>query len=118
MVSGFVTLGGEKMSKSKGNVIQPKEVFEKYGADALRFWAAGSKLGEDLNYQEKDLVTGKKFVIKLKNASRFVFMNLKDYNGREKPKSRLETIDTIFLDKLNKLIKSDKIGRASCRERV
>jgi cysteinyl-tRNA synthetase len=38
--------------KSKGNVISPQEVMEKYSADNLRFWAASSKLGEDLDYQE------------------------------------------------------------------
>lgn len=104
MISGFVTLGGEKMSKSKGNVISPQEVMEKYSADALRFWAAGSKLGEDLDYQEKDLITGKKFETKLFNASKFVFMNLKDFNGK-KPK-KLEKIDELFLRKLNSLVKS------------
>jgi len=104
MVSGFVTMKGEKMSKSKGNVIQPQEVLKNYGADALRFWAAGSKLGEDLDYQEKDLITGKKFITKLYNASRFVFMNLEDYKNN-KPKN-LEEIDKLFLQKLNNLIKS------------
>ncbi|MDD5192202.1 MAG: valine--tRNA ligase [Candidatus Nanoarchaeia archaeon] len=104
MVSGFVTLGGEKMSKSKGNVISPQEVMEKYSADTLRFWAAGSKLGEDLDYQEKDIVAGKKFETKLWNASRFVFMNLKDFNGK-KPKSLIK-IDELFLRKLNSLVKS------------
>jgi len=103
MVSGFVTLGGKKMSKSKGTGIQPKKVFEEYGADALRFWAAGSKLGEDLNYQEKDLITGKRFITKLFNASRFVFMNLEDHSGK-KPK-KLEKIDELFLIKLDSLIK-------------
>ncbi len=103
MVSGFVTLKGQKMSKSKGNVIAPQEVLEKYGADALRFWAGGSKLGEDLDYQEKDLVTGKKLITKLWNASKFVFMNLEDYSGR-KPK-KLEKVDELFLNELNKLIK-------------
>jgi len=107
MVSGFVTLEGTKMSKSKGNVIEPQEVLQKYGADALRFWAAGSKLGEDLNYQEKDLVAGKKFITKLWNASRFVFMNLKDYKNR---KPKLEKIDELFLKKLNSLIKSVSLG--------
>lgn len=102
LVSGNVSLGGEKMSKSKGNVIEPQAVFENYGADALRFWAAGSKLGEDLDYQEKDLVTGKKFINKLLNASKFVFMNLEDYNLK-KPKKFVE-IDSIFLKKLNQLI--------------
>jgi valyl-tRNA synthetase len=104
MISGFVTLGGEKMSKSKGNVINPNEIIEKYGADALRFWAAGSKLGENLDYREEDVLSGKKFITKLKNASNFVFMNLKDYNGK-KPK-KLEKDDIEFLGKLNNIIKS------------
>ena len=104
MVSGFVTLGKEKMSKSKGNVVEPQKVIEEYGADAMRFWAASSKLGEDLAYQEKDLIAGKKFVTKLYNASRFVFMNLEDFKFK-KPK-KLEKIDELFLGKLNNLIKS------------
>jgi valyl-tRNA synthetase len=102
VVSGMVSLKGEKMSKSKGNVIEPQKIIEKYGADALRFWAAGGKLGEDMDYQEKDLVTGKKFVNKLRNAARFVFMNL----GKTKPKrpKKLEHIDNLFLDKLHHLV--------------
>lgn len=101
MISGFVTLEGKKMSKSKGNVIEPQEIIKKYGADTLRFWAASSKLGEDLNYQEKDLISGKKFLTKLWNASRFVFMNLKNY----KLTYKIELIDKLFLEKLNNLIK-------------
>ncbi len=104
MVSGFVILDGEKMSKSKGNVVVPHEVVGKFGSDALRFWASGSKLGEDLDYQEKDLVTGKRFITKIVNASRFVFMNLKDYQG-DKPK-KLEKTDELFLRKLNSIVKS------------
>ncbi|MEK6904272.1 MAG: valine--tRNA ligase, partial [Nanoarchaeota archaeon] len=79
MISGFVTLQGEKMSKSKGNVTDPKTIITTYGADALRFWAAGSSLGEDMEYQEKDVHAGKRFMTKLWNASNFVFMNLKNY---------------------------------------
>ena len=104
VISGFVTLKGEKMSKSKGNVIAPQDVIEKYGADALRFWASGSKLGEDLDYQEKDIVSGKRFIIKLMNASKFVFMNLKDWDGK-KPR-KLEKDDIEFLGKLNEVIKT------------
>ena len=103
MISGFVRLEGEKMSKSKGNVINPQKVIDEFGSDALRFWAAGSKLGEDLNYQEKDLVTGKKLINKLINASNFVFMNLKDFDGK-KPK-KLEIVDSVFLHKLSELVK-------------
>ena len=98
MISGFVTLGGEKMSKSKGIAINPGEIVEKYGADALRFWAAGSKLGENLDYREEDVLAGKKFITKLKNAANFVFMNLRDYKGK-KPK-KMEKIDELFLTKL------------------
>ena len=104
VISGVVSLKGEKMSKSKGNVIDPRVVLKEYGADALRFWAAGSKLGSDLDYQEKDLVTGKKFITKLLNASRFVFMNLKGYKVK-KPK-KLENLDEAFLEKLQRLINS------------
>ncbi|MFH1327110.1 MAG: valine--tRNA ligase [archaeon] len=102
MISGFAKLEGQKMSKSKGIVVDPQKAIDQYGADALRFWAAGSKLGEDLDYQEKDLITGKKFVTKLLNASRFVFMNLEDYKN-QKPK-KLEKLDEKFLIELSRVI--------------
>ena len=101
-ISGFVTLQGEKMSKSKGNVIRPQEVMDKYGADAIRYWAASSKLGEDFDYQEKDVLTGKKFITKILNATNFAFMNLK-YQSKT---PKLQETDRIFLSQLNKLIKS------------
>jgi valyl-tRNA synthetase len=101
-ISGFVKLEGEKMSKSKGNVIKPQDLMEQYGSDSLRYWAASSKLGEDLNYNEKDLVTGKKFINKILNASNFVFMNLQFQKSQPK---LLET-DRLFLSQLNNLIKS------------
>ena len=104
IVSGFVKLGGEKMSKSKGNSIRPQTIMEHFGADGLRYWAASSRLGEDLDYQEKDLITGKKFVTKILNASNFVFMNLKK---QEKMPKLVET-DRIFLSNLNKLIESSE----------
>jgi len=103
MISGFVTLQGEKMSKSKGNVIDPSEVLKKYSSDALRFWAAGSTLGEDLDYQEKDIITGQKFITKIWNASKFAFMNLEGYK-QEKPKN-LEIMDKWIISKLNNLVK-------------
>jgi valyl-tRNA synthetase len=102
-ISGNVSLKGEKMSKSKGNVIDPKKVLDDYGADSLRFWAAGSKLGNDLDYLEKDVLTGKKFVNKLLNASNFVFMNLEDYSGKRP--NKLNLIDQVFLKKLNDIMK-------------
>lgn len=75
IISGFVTLKGEKMSKSKGNGIRPQEIIEKFGADPVRYWCSGSSLGEDLEYNEKDIVTGGKIINKLWNVARFVSAN-------------------------------------------
>jgi len=97
-------LEGHKMSKTKGIGVQPEKIIKEYGADALRFWAAGSKLGSDVDYQEKELITGRKFITKLFNASRFVFMNLKDYKGQEPRK--LEKVDELFLKKIDILVKN------------
>ena len=94
---------GKKMSKSKGNVVEPQEMIEKYSSDALRFWSAGSKLGDDLPFQEKDLVTGEKFITKLWNASKFCFMHLEDYKDK---KVKLEKVDEWFLSSLSKIIES------------
>jgi len=106
MISGWLLdPKGKKMSKSKGNVIEPSKVIENYSADALRFMAAGTKLGEDLPYQEKDVVTGMKTITKLWNASKFAFMHLEDYKGAKPPK-KLEFFDKWLLSKLNKIIKS------------
>lgn len=105
MISGFVLdPNGEKMSKSKGNVISPQTMIQKYCADALRFWAASTNLGEDMAFQEKELVAGQKFVTKLWNASKFCFMHLADYKW-EKPKE-LEAFDRWLLSKLNALVKT------------
>jgi len=101
-ISGFVKLRGEKMAKSKGNVVSPREKMEEFGSDALRYWAAGLKLGEDMDYLEQDLFTGKKFVTKLMNAANFVFMNLE---FQKKMPKLLET-DRLFLSRLNELMKS------------
>jgi len=105
MISGWaLDPHGKKMSKSKGNVVDPREMISKYSADALRFWAAGSRLGDDLPFQEKDLVTGSKFITKIWNASKFAFMHLADYN-LEMP-AKLELLDKWVLSKLSKVVKS------------
>jgi valyl-tRNA synthetase len=95
---------GRKMSKSLGNIVEPHLMIEKYSADALRFWAAGSKLGDDLPFQEKDLVTGQKFIIKLWNACRFAFMNLNDFDNKKV--KNLFVMDKWILSKLSRIIKS------------
>jgi len=96
---------GKKMSKSKGNIIEPQGMIEKYSADALRFMAGGSKVGEDLPFQEKDLLAGKKTATKIWNASKFVIMQLEGYTPTEKP-ANLRTIDKWLLSKLSRLVAS------------
>jgi valyl-tRNA synthetase len=100
VISGFVTMQGEKMSKSKGNVIDPRQIINQFSIDALRYWASSSNLGEDLDYQEKELVAGKKFSTKILNATNFVFMNLKHQDKMPK----LEETDRLFLMQLNRII--------------
>ncbi len=92
---------GQKMSKSKGNFVIAEEVIKKYSADAFRFWAASVKLGDDLPYQEKDVLTGQKFVNKLWNASKFGIMHLEDYEKSEVT----EVFDKWLLSKLQRVIK-------------
>ncbi len=104
MVSGFVLdPKGNKMSKSRGNTIAPQDMIEKYSADALRYWAAGSRLGDDLPFMEKDLQTGQKTITKLWNASRFTLMHLEGYDGKE-PEKLLLT-ERWLLSKLQRIIK-------------
>jgi len=93
---------GKKMSKSKGNIIDPIKLLEDYPADALRFWAASAGLGEDLPFQEKELVAGKRMIVKLINASKFSFGHLKGY--KLKNIKNLEAFDKWLLLKLDKVI--------------
>lgn len=70
---------GEKMSKTKGNVLSPLELIEKYGADALRFaLATGSSPGNDMKLSEQKVEAARNFANKVWNAGRFVLMNLGD----------------------------------------
>jgi valyl-tRNA synthetase len=98
MISGHgLDPKGDKMSKSKGNVVLPLDVVEKYSADAMRWWSSSAKLGEDLTYQEKDVATGQKILNKLWNSSLFVSMNL---DAEVKKPKTLRTIDKWILSKL------------------
>lgn len=94
---------GQKMSKSKNNFIVAQEVIAKYSADALRWWAAGVKLGDDLPFMEKDLVSGSRMITKLWNASRFVISHLDDYDGTRP--EELEAMDCWILNRLNEVIR-------------
>ncbi len=67
---------GYKMSKSRGNVVEPLEITKDYGADALRLWASNSTIGNDVPFAWKEVDYGYRFLRKFWNASRFAKMNL------------------------------------------
>jgi len=103
LINGMV-LGsdGRKMSKSLGNYIATSEVFEKYGADAARQWAAcGGATGSDIPFRWADVEYGWRFLIKLWNASVFASIHLANY----KPEGRVEPtlLDKWLESKLEKV---------------
>ncbi|MFI3114886.1 MAG: valine--tRNA ligase [Clostridia bacterium] len=94
---------GRKMSKSLGNGIDPLEIIEKYGADALRFTlATGNSPGNDMRFYNERVEANRNFTNKIWNASRFVQMNL-TINEISLPKE-LKIEDKWILSKLNTLI--------------
>ncbi|MFA6285287.1 MAG: valine--tRNA ligase [Parcubacteria group bacterium] len=104
MISGHVLDSkGKKMSKSIGNVVAPQEIFEKYGSDALRYWSAGSSLGQDINYSEDEIKIGKKTTTKLWNAARFMGMNVKKAELL-KSTDAVEPADAWIIGELNETI--------------
>ena len=97
---------GRKMSKSLGNGVDPMNVIEKYGADALRFFLSTSTAsGMDLRYDEEKVASTWNFINKFWNASRFVLMNIEDLNETNYTLENLKEEDKWILTKLNNLIK-------------
>jgi len=102
---------GKKMSKSKGNVIDPLVIIEKYGADAFRFTlAAFAAQGRDIKLSEERIGGYRNFANKIWNASRFSLMNMEGYDENLIDKDRIEYTlsDKWIMSRLNRTIEQTR----------
>lgn len=101
----------KKMSKSKGNVVTPGHLLEKYSSDAVRYWAAKARLGIDTTFDEKVFEIGRKISVKLYNSSRFVLLLSEKQSllgtDLSTPKDT-HPLDRAWLSKLGAVIKNAK----------
>jgi valyl-tRNA synthetase len=116
MISGWgLNENGKKISKSDlekyvdkdgYNRYEPFGVIKKFGADALRYWAAGSHLGHDMRFNEKDVKDGRKLAVKLWNAARFVLMQIEGFDPDAPRPDFAERMpeDRWLLTELNKIL--------------
>ena len=86
----------KKMSKSKGNVVTPIDLFEQYGSDAVRYWAASARPGVDTAFSEDQMKVGRKLATKLLNVTKFV-LGFGETNPNATPN---EPVDIAMLDRL------------------
>ena len=98
---------GRKMSKSLGNGIDPLEIIDKYGADALRYaLATGNSPGNDMRFSDEKIEAARNFANKLWNASRFVRMNLTIDEVKLPENDKLALEDRWILNEFNNLVAS------------
>ncbi len=96
---------GRKMSKSLGNGIDPLEIIDKYGADALRLTLiTGNAPGNDMRFYMSRVEASRNFANKVWNASRFIMMNMEGKTITEPKVSDLEPVDKWIISKLNRLV--------------
>lgn len=96
---------GRKMSKSLGNGIDPLEIIDKFGADALRFTlVTGNAPGNDMRYSEEKITASRNFANKLWNATRFIRMNIDGFDVKNELPETLETEDKWIISTLNTVI--------------
>ena len=97
---------GRKMSKSLGNGIDPLEIIDKYGADALRLTLiTGNSPGNDMRFYMERVEANRNFANKVWNASRFILMNMEGKTGIETGAEHLQPVDKWILSRLNNVVR-------------
>ncbi len=97
---------GRKMSKSLGNGIDPLEIIEKFGADALRFTlATGNSPGNDMRFSDEKVESSRNFANKIWNASRFILMNIDGHDVKNELPANLAMEDRWIIDSFNRVTK-------------
>ena len=97
---------GRKMSKSLGNGVDPLEIIEKYGADALRFMlATGNSPGNDMRFSDEKVESSRNFANKIWNASRFILMNIDGHEVKNELPADLSLEDKWIVNSFNQVTK-------------
>ncbi len=105
MISGHgLDEKGKKISKRLGNYAEPGKIINQYGADALRYWATGATLGENMRWSEDEVKMGKKTINKLWNVFKFSLLHLENFNPGS-AENEPEPADKWILNELHETVK-------------
>jgi isoleucyl-tRNA synthetase len=107
LTHGFVVDGeGKKMSKSRGNVVVPDEVIQRYGAEILRLWVSAEDYRDDMRISQEILQRLSEAYRRIRNTARFILGNLYDYDPQRHgvPYERMRELDRFFLHRTQRVI--------------
>ena len=99
---------GEAMHKSVGNVVNPLDIVEKFGADILRLWASSEDFKADMRIGDSNLKQVSDQYRKIRNTFRFLLGNISDFDGKEVEYNNLEPIDKFMMVSINEMLEKVK----------